>query len=209
MTSDRLPRRGVRLPGHHQHGFTVIELLAASLLTLLFFGWLTSASVTVTRATLAWQVEWAVAAETQRAVATLTRDVERAVILEGVSPSGVTLTRTDGRTITYAQRPDGVYRNEQKMGGLGVTLTALQLTGLWACVDSVSGQRCLTEVPPGAVADTTGVPPAWLRIVVVGQAKGRTSTAQTLVRLSCQRPALPLFGSSKDFGGAEFFHPVR
>ena len=39
----------------NQSGFTVIELLSASLLMLIFLGWLTWAYLMVTRAVFAWQ----------------------------------------------------------------------------------------------------------------------------------------------------------
>lgn len=174
-----------------QEGFTVVELLSASLLTLCFFGWLTMAYVTVTRAALTWHADWVLATETHRALARLTREVEEAVVLEAVSSAGVTLTRPEGRLITYAQRPDGVYRNDQPLGRLGVTVTTLQLTGLWRRLDPLVGHHTFSEEPPElTAADTTFVPPGWLRIVVVGQAKMHTYTAQTLVRCYNQHPVL-------------------
>lgn len=166
----------------NQSGFTVVELLSAGLLTIFFFGWLTYAYLTVTRITLRWQEEWALASVTHRALGQITRDLEDTVILEALSPSRVTGIRTDGQRITSVQRDDGVYRNDRKFGNAEVFLKTLHMAGLWDEMDSA------TDLPERT--DTPRRPPDRLRVTVVGQTGDRTCTAQTIVRLYGLRPTL-------------------
>lgn len=173
---------------HNQSGFTVIELLSASLLMLFFLGWLTWAYLIVTRAVFAWQEDWTVAAATQRFTARLARDLERAARIDNLSTTGVTLTRPDGRTITYDLRSDGVYINDRKAGAAEMTVTDLQLTGLWAHADPYTGARRLVDTPPVELLPGEVRRPDWMRLRVSGQTPQGVYTTETVVPLLSRRP---------------------
>ena len=128
------------------------------------------------------------AAATQRFTARLARDLEHAVHLDSLSQTGVTLTRTDGCTTTYDLRSDGVYINGRKAGAADMTVTDLQLTGLWVHTDPYAGACRLVDTPPATLLPGEVLLPDWMRLRVSGQTPQGVYTTETVVRLLSLRP---------------------
>ena len=111
---------------HKMSGFTTLELLAATMLTFLFFGGLTSAWLMVSRTLLKWDVEWSIAATTHWAIMRISTDLESAHYIE-VTSDAVLVSRTDGVDIYYRIGSHGVLRNDILMATHGARVTDLTI----------------------------------------------------------------------------------
>ena len=111
-----------------EQGFTTIERLSATFLTMLFFGWLTVAYITVTRAVLKWESAWQLSSATHQAMAKISLDLERAFHIRSLSDRGITIDRDDGQIVTYAQNDSSVIRNDLILGFGEVGIDSLHIS---------------------------------------------------------------------------------
>ncbi len=169
-----------------QAGFTLAELFSATLLTLLFFGWLTYAYLSVVKAVTAWQEQWALAGSVNRIMDRMTRDLEEAVSIDSLSASYLACSFADGRPLIYTHQDSAVWRNGRSLVRPEIRVVTLTMTRLEAEEDPLTGGRRLQEGSPEKASDGA----RWLRVKITGLMKDRHLSAEQTVRLYRLRPAI-------------------